>query len=101
MDFEVRGVCFCNGFLKILQFYVINPKLGQKGSKLVFHIPTVKSKSYFQVNYSFMKPFSQNFDVLTQCCDVINPELARKSVQTGISCTNGDRIINYLTGTLR
>ena len=61
----------------------------------------IKSKSYFQVNYSFMKPFSQNFDVLTQRCDVINPELARKRVQTGISCTNGDRIINYLMGTLR
>ena len=51
----------------------------------------IKSKSYFQVNYSFMKLFSQNSEALTQCCNVINPEMARKRVQTGISCTNGDR----------
>ena len=53
----------------------------------------IKSKRYFQVNHSFMKPFSQNFEVLTQCCDVINTKLARKRIQTGISCTNGDRKI--------
>ena len=51
----------------------------------------IKSKRYFQVNNSFMKLFSQNFEALTQCCNVINPELARKRIQTGISCTNGDR----------
>ena len=38
-----------------------------------------------------MKPFFQNFEVLTQCCDVINIKLARKKIQTGICCTNGDR----------
>ena len=51
----------------------------------------IKSKRYFHVNYSFMKLFSQNFEALTQCCNVINPELTRKRIQTGISCTNGDR----------
>ena len=40
-----------------------------------------------------MKPFSQNFEVLTQLGDIINPTLARKRVLTGISCTNGDRKI--------
>ena len=40
-----------------------------------------------------MKPFSQNFEVLTQYCDVINTKLARKRIQTGKSCTNGDRKI--------
>ena len=128
---------------------VINPKLRQKGLKLLFHVPMVikrwrsivkgnlswnipfwnhslkifkfwlpvvtsstqkwvrkvqvgisctnvdrnmkiKSKWYFEMNYSFMKLFSQNFEVLTQTCDIINPKLARKRAQTGISCTNGD-----------
>ena len=30
----------------------------------------------------FMEPFSQNFEVLTQLGDVINPELASKRAQT-------------------
>ena len=50
----------------------------------------IKSKRYFEVNYSFMKPFSQNFEVLTQRGDVINPKLARERAQTCISGTNGD-----------
>ena len=50
-----------------------------------------KVKGTSQVNYSFIKPFFQNFEVLSQCCDVINPKLARKRSQTGNSCTNGDR----------
>ena len=37
-----------------------------------------------------MKPFSQNFEVLTQFGDVITPELTQKRAQTRISCTNGD-----------
>ena len=36
----------------------------------------IKSKMYFEMNYSFMKLFSQNFEVLTQHGDVINPKLA-------------------------
>ena len=32
-----------------------------------------------------MKPFSQNFEVLTYCGDVINPKLARKRTQTCMS----------------
>ena len=40
-----------------------------------------------------MKLFSQNFEVLTQRCDVINPKLTPKRIQTGILCTNGDRKI--------
>ena len=36
----------------------------------------IKSKRYFEVNYSFVKPFSQNIEVLTYCGDVINPILA-------------------------
>ena len=50
----------------------------------------IKSKRYREVNYSFMKPFSQNFAVLSQRGDVINPKMARKRAQTRISCTNGD-----------
>ena len=40
------------------------------------------------MNYLFMKPFSQNFEVLTQLGDIIKPKLARKRAQTRISCTN-------------
>ena len=50
----------------------------------------IKSKRYFEVNYSFKKQSSQNFEVLTQCGNVINSKLARKRAQTPISCTNGD-----------
>ena len=50
----------------------------------------IKSKRYFEVNYSFMKPFSQNSEVLTQRGDVINPKFARERAQTCISGTNGD-----------
>ena len=149
-------ICFCDQFFKTLQFYVINPNLGQKGSKLVLHVPMtierwksivkgdlrwsisfwkhylkilnfwllvvmsstpkwvkkfqvaisctnvfrkmrLKSKRYFQVNYSSMKPFSKKIEVLTQRRDVINPKSARKRVQTGISCTNSDRKIKIKT----
>ena len=51
----------------------------------------IKSKRYFEVNYSFMDLLFQNFEVLTQRGDVINPKLARKRVQTRISCTNDVR----------
>ena len=47
----------------------------------------IKSKRYFEVNYSLMKPFSQNFEDLTQYDNVINPKLARNGAQTHISCT--------------
>ena len=56
----------------------------------------IKSKRRsFEVKYSFMKPLSQNFEVLTQSnlVNVINPKLARKRTQTRISCTNVDRKI--------
>ena len=49
----------------------------------------IKRKRYFQVNYSFMKVFSQK--VLTQCGDVINLILAWKRAQTCVSCTKGVR----------
>ena len=39
------------------------------------------------MNYSFMKTFSQNFEILTQRGDIINP----KRAQTRILCTNGVR----------
>ena len=51
----------------------------------------VNSKGKFEVRYSFLKPLSQNLEVLTQRGDVINPKLARKRTQTCISRTNGDR----------
>ena len=51
----------------------------------------MKNERHFAKNYSFMKPFSQNFEVLTQLGDVINPKLARKRAQIRISCANGDR----------
>ena len=38
----------------------------------------VKSKEYFEVNYSFAKPFSQNFEVLIPRSDDINPNLGQK-----------------------
>ena len=128
----------------------INPKLGQKGPKLVFHAPMLierwksivkgnlrwsirfwkhyhkifkfwlpmvtsstekwvkeaqigtlcsnddrkiktKIKRYLEVNYSFMKPFFQNFKVLSQHGYVINPKLSWKRSQTRISRTNGDK----------
>ena len=37
-----------------------------------------------------MKSFPKKFKVLTQRFDVINAKLARKKVETGISCTNSD-----------
>ena len=47
---------------------VINPKTGQKvkiciSSTYVDRKMKIKPKSYFEINYSFMKPFSQNFEV--------------------------------------
>ena len=63
----------------------------------VFRKMRLKSKRYFQVNYSSMKPFSKKIEVLTQRRDVINPKSARKRVQTGISCTNSDRKIKIKT----
>ena len=38
-----------------------------------------------------MKTFSQNFEILTQRGDIINPKLAQKRAQTRILCTNGVR----------
>ena len=60
------------------------PNNGWKRFKLVFYVPMLigKTKRYFQVNYSFMKPFSQKTEVLTQCFDVINTKLAPKRIQT-------------------
>ena len=51
----------------------------------------VKSKEYFEVNYSFAKPFSQNFEVLIPRSDDINPNLGQKRAQTCTSCTNCGR----------
>ena len=51
----------------------------------------IKSKRYFEANYSFIKTFFHNLEVLTQRGDVINPKSAWKRIQTRISCTNGDR----------
>ena len=91
--FEVLTPC---GKVTISQKWV-------KLSKLVFQLPMlverqkskVKENWYFEVKYSFMKPLSQNFEVLTQSnlVNVINPKLARKRTQTRISCTNVDRKI--------
>ena len=38
----------------------------------------IKSKRYFQADYSFMKPFSQNFEVLTQRGGVIKIGLEKE-----------------------
>ena len=63
-------------------------KNGSKRSKLVTSFTNVdrkmkiKSKRYFEVNYSFMKRFSQNFEVLAEHSAVINPKLVRKRVET-------------------
>ena len=54
----------------------------------------VNSKGKFEMEYSFLKPVSQNFEVLIQCGDVINPQLPRKRAQICISCVNDDRKIN-------
>ena len=39
-----------------------------------------------------MKPFSQNFEDLTQYDNVINPKLARNGAQTHISCTGNRKM---------
>ena len=52
----------------------------------------IKSKRYFEVNYSLMKPFSQNFEDLTQYDNVINPKLARNGAQTHISRTGNRKM---------
>ena len=68
-----------------------------KRFKLVFHLPILierwksKVKRHFEVNYLFIKTFTQNFEHLTQRGDVINPKLARKRTQTCISATNDVR----------
>ena len=49
----------------------------------------VNSKGKFEVKYLFLKPLSQNFEVLTPHGDVIKPKMAQK-VKIGISCTNFD-----------
>ena len=58
----------------------INPKMGQKGQNGSFtnidRKVKMKSKRYFEVKDSFMKPFSQNFEDLTERGDFINPKLA-------------------------
>ena len=51
----------------------------------------IKSKMYFEENYSFMKPLSYNFEVLTQFGYLINPKLAQKRAQTCFSCTTCNR----------
>ena len=102
MEPEVRGVCFCDQFLKILQFYVINPKLGQQGSKLLFHIPMAieRWKSIvkgnlrwtitFWIHYLKILTFLTFLKVLTSRGNVINPKIAEK-IQIGTSCANVDR----------
>ena len=69
---------------------VINPKMGQKvpvGISItnVYRNLKIKGKRYFEVNHSFVKASSQNFEILTQYGDVINPKLAQKREQTQIS----------------
>ena len=61
----------------------INPKMGQKGQNGSFtnidRKVKIKSKSYFEVNYSFMKPFSQNFEDLTQRHHRHQPKISLKN----------------------
>ena len=38
----------------------------------------VKSTEKFEVQYSFLKPLSQNFEVLTPRSEVINPKMGQK-----------------------
>ena len=51
----------------------------------------IKSKKYFAVNYSFMKPFSQNLSFWLSMMTLSTQNWLEKRVQTRISCTNGDR----------
>ena len=49
---------------------IINPKMDQNDPNIVSCINVgrkmkIKKKSYFELKYSFMAPFSQNFEVLT------------------------------------
>ena len=41
----------------------------------------IKSKTYFKMNYSFMKRSYQKFEVLTQLGDVINPKWLYKGAK--------------------
>ena len=50
----------------------------------------VNNKEKSEVKYSFLKPLSQNFEVLTPGGSVINPKMVRK-VQIGVSGTNVHR----------
>ena len=47
----------------------------------------IKSRRYFEVKYSIMKPSSQNFDVLTQN----QPRIGSRKGTNSTSCTSGDR----------
>ena len=91
------GVFLWEQFLKILQFCFQWWRHGSKRRQTIISYTNdcrkikVSSKGKFEVNFSFMKPFSQTFEVLTPPGDFISPKLAWKIVQTRISCTNGDR----------
>ena len=74
---------------------LINTNLGQNGSKLVFHVPIVTErwKSIIKINWGklfLLEPLSQNLEVLTPCCEVINLKNSQKG-PNWYSCTNADR----------
>ena len=52
----------------------------------------VNSKRKFEMNYSFLKPLSQNYENLTPCGAVINPKMGQK-IKIDILCTNIDRMM--------
>ena len=76
--------------MSLTQSWVKKVKIGISCTN-VYRKMKIKSKRYFEANYSFMKPLSQNFKVVSQYGDVINQKLARKRAQTHISCSNGAR----------
>ena len=73
------SICFWNHYLKILKFWLLVTQL-KNVSKLKFKSKSkskIKIKGYFKVNYSFMKPVSQNFEVLSQSGYIINTKFTR------------------------
>ena len=96
-----QNVRFWNHYLKILKFLLT--LLTSSTQKWVKQIKNgisctnvdrkmkIKSEKLFHVDYSLMKPLSQNVEILTQQEDIINSISAWTRVQTRISCTNDDK----------
>ena len=96
------SIRFRNHCLKLLKFWLPLTSSTQKWVRKVQvgisctnvdRKTKIKGKRYFEMNYSFMKPFSQKFEVLTQCAIWWRhqPKIGSKRTQTHISCSIRDK----------